>query len=89
MIKNEVTVLCFYAKWAMDGCKSLETLIKESFPEYNLCWYDVDDINSPNDLYGIRNIPAIIIKVGDIEMDRIIGPIGNNQLKARLEKFYE
>ena len=82
-------VVDFWAEWC-GPCQMLAPVVEKLATEYKgrlkFAKVDVDANPQTPGSYGIRGIPTMIIFRGGEEVDRIVGYLPEDQLRAELEK---
>ena len=82
-------VVDFWAEWC-GPCQMLGPVVEKLATEYKgrlkFAKVDVDANPQTPGSYGIRGIPTMIIFRGGEEVDRIVGYLPEDQLRAELEK---
>ncbi len=82
-------VVDFWAEWC-GPCQILAPVVEKLATEYKGRWkfakVDVDANPQTPGSYSIRGIPTMIIFRGGKEVDRIVGYLPEDQLRAELEK---
>ena len=81
-------MLDFWAVWC-GPCRTIAPYVEEIYNEYKdkaiVGKVDVDESNEISIKYGIRNIPTVVyIKNGEV-VDKVVGAVSKDTLKAKLE----
>ena len=81
-------VIDFWAEWC-GPCRAIAPLVDKFAEEYadkvNIGKCDVDDNDDIVALYRVRNIPTVIFLKGGELVDKHVGAISENDLKAKIE----
>lgn len=85
---DKPVVLDFWAVWC-GPCRMIAPYIEEMSNEYAdkavIGKVDVDNNNDISMKYGIRNIPTVLyIKNGEV-VDKVVGAVSKDALKAKLD----
>ena len=81
-------MLDFWAVWC-GPCRTIAPFVEDIYEEYKdkaiVGKVDVDTNSDISIKYGIRNIPTVIyIKNGEV-VDKVVGAVSKDTLKAKLE----
>ncbi len=85
---DKLVVIDFWAEWC-GPCRMITPIIEELAEEYadraviGKC--DVEDNDEVVMKYGVRNIPTIIFVKGGQVVDKQVGAVSKDALKAKIE----
>ena len=85
--KDTLIVVDLWAEWCLP-CRMMKPIFEELFEEYNdvsIIGVNVDETPTIASTYGIRNIPTILFFKNGIIVDRIVGAVPKNQIKAKID----
>jgi len=91
LVKNQITVLDFWAEWC-GPCRMLGPIIETlSAEEINngitIGKVDVDANNASATRFGVRNIPTVIfLKDGEV-VDKMVGVSSKDALQAKIDSL--
>ena len=83
-------VIDFWAEWC-GPCRMVAPIVDELAAEYEgkvvVGKCDVEDNDEITMKYGVRNIPTIIFLKGGEVVDKQVGAVSKDALKAKIEKL--
>ena len=82
-----LVVVDYNAVWC-SPCRKMKPIFDELSGEYNdvkIVGVDVDENPNLASSQGIRNIPTILFFKNGIVVDRIVGAVPKNQIKAKID----
>ncbi|MCR4327114.1 MAG: thioredoxin [Nanoarchaeota archaeon] len=93
VLESEVPVIIdFYADWC-GPCKMLKPVFEKISEEYkgrlNFARLNTENEEMIAMQFEIQGIPALVIVNGKKEVGRIVGYMGEEQLKSRIDHFLE
>ena len=81
-------VIDFWAEWC-GPCRMVAPIVEELAEEYadkvNIGKCDVDSNDDIVAAYRVRNIPTIVVIKGGAVVDKHVGAISKNDLKAKID----
>lgn len=86
-ISKGFVVVDFFAEWC-GPCKSFAPIFEEVSKEYKgikFCKLNVDSSPSISDKFGVRSIPTVIFFKDGKEVERSIGFMSKEELKAKID----
>lgn len=84
---EKLVVVDFWAEWCLP-CRMMKPVIEELSSEYtdvDIVGVDVDSNPNVSTTQGIRNIPTIGFYKKGILVDRLVGAVPKNQIKAKID----
>ena len=88
--QEKPVVIDFWAEWC-GPCRMVAPIVDELAAEYEgkvvVGTCDVEDNDEITMKYGVRNIPTIIFLKGGEVVDKQVGAVSKDALKAKIEKL--
>ena len=88
--KGGITVIDFWAEWC-GPCKQIGPFVEELAAEYEgkavIGKLDVDNNPNISQKYGVRAIPTIIFLKDGVVVDKQVGAVSKQALKAKLDNL--
>ncbi len=89
--QNKIVVVDFYAVWC-GPCMMLAPIIEQlaaEMPSISFAKVNVDNARELAMKYGIMSIPTLLVFVNGNLVDRIVGSMPKEMLKARLQRLID
>lgn len=87
---GQPVVIDFWAEWC-GPCRMISPIVEELAAEYEgkvtICKCDVEENDEITMKYGVRNIPTIIFLKGGQVVDKQVGAVSKDALKAKIENL--
>ncbi len=88
--QEKPVVIDFWAEWC-GPCRMIAPIVEELAAEYEgkavIGKCDVEDNDDITMKYGVRNIPTIIFLKGGEVVDKQVGAVSKEALKAKIENL--
>ena len=88
--QEKPVVIDFWAEWC-GPCRMIAPIVDELAAEYEgkvvIAKCDVEENDDITMKYGVRNIPTIIVLKGGEVVDKQVGAVSKDALKAKIENL--
>ncbi|HDZ77664.1 MAG TPA: thioredoxin [Candidatus Omnitrophica bacterium] len=89
VLESDLPVLVdFSASWC-GPCKAITPIVEDLAREYEgkfkICKLDIDEGQSTASTYGIMSVPTLMIFKNAKVAEQIVGAVGKDQLKQKIE----